>query len=102
MKRQWILSAAIVLLAAAAQAATVRGKVRYSNGRACAGAAVTVVNAAQRSSTEAYSNEQGMFYLHNVPPGRYTLKVKTNRATKSVPITVAGADYSDAPAVTVE
>lgn len=102
MKRQLIVSAAIVLLAAAAHAATVRGKVTYSNGAACAGAEVKVVDQSQRSSTEAYSDEQGMFYLHNVPPGRYTLKVKTNRSTKSVPITVVAAEYSDAPGVTVE
>lgn len=102
MKRQWILAAALVLLGTAAKAATVRGKVTYANGAVCSGAEVKVVDRSQRSSTEAYSDEQGMFYLHNVPPGRYTLRVKTNRKTKTVPITVAASEYCDAPAVTVE
>ena len=101
MKRQTILAALLVLLASAAQAATVRGKVTYADGKPCAGAAVTVINGSNQSSTEAYSDSQGMYYLPDVPPGRYTLNVKTSRGTKSVPITVAAAEYSDAPAVTV-
>lgn len=101
MKRQWMFAAAILLLASAAGAATVRGRVVYGGGKPCVGAAVTVVNGSKQS-TEAYTDTQGMFYLRNVPAGRYTLNVKTNRGTKSMPITVGAAEYSDAPAVTVE
>ncbi len=101
MKRHWTLSTAIVLLAAAANAATVRGKVTYSGGKPVVGAAVTVTNASQQSSTEAYTDAQGMYYLRNVPAGRYTLNVKTSKGTRSMPITVTSAQYSDAPAVTI-
>jgi len=68
----------IVLLligAASAQAAMVRGRLVHSNGYPAAGVAVTVFNQAVGRSSPAYAGPDGMYYLYNIPPGYYYLEV---------------------------
>jgi hypothetical protein len=91
MKRHTVLSVAVVLVllvAAVAEAATVRGKVSRPDGKANSGAAVVLENAAIGATATVYTAEDGIFNLRNVPPGNYTMKVKTARATKQVPVSV--------------
>jgi uncharacterized surface anchored protein len=102
MKRALILSIATALFVTAANAATIRGKVVYANGAPCAGAEAKAADAANRQTTEAYTDRDGMFYIHDVPPGRYTVFVIKNRTRKAVPVTVTAAPYAEVGTVPVQ
>jgi hypothetical protein len=74
----------LVILVSAAEAATVRGKVLRPDGTANPGAAVVLENAAVGATATVYAAEDGVFTLRNVPPGDYTMKVKTSRGATAV------------------
>ena len=95
MKRALMLSLLTATLATAGNAATIRGKAVYPNGAPCAGATAVAADAANRSTKPAFTDRDGMFYIHNVPPGRYTVTVK-NRTAKQVVVTVTSAAYAEA------
>ena len=99
MKRALI--ACLVLCAAAANAATIRGKVTYPNGAPCAGAAAKAASP-KGETTIAYSDREGMYYIHDVPAGHYTVNVTKGKTTKSVPVTVTNAPYADAKAISIQ
>jgi len=101
MKRYAVLSVAVllVLVAAVAEAATVRGTVLQLNGKANSGAAVVLENAAIGATATVYSAEDGVFNLRNVPPGNYNMKVKTAHASKMFPVSVAPQATVDLGAV---
>ena len=100
MKRALILSM-LALVAAAANAATIRGRAVYPNGVPCSGATAVAADTANRSTKPAYADRDGMFYIHNVPPGRYTVTVK-NRSSKQVVIVVGNAPYAEAGTLAVQ
>ena len=79
-----------------------RGRITYRNGASYSGAAVNVVDQSNRSSTVAYTDRDGMFYLHRIPAGRYVLTVKTGRTNRSVAVTVRQTDYVDVPTLAVQ
>jgi len=92
MIRNRFLSVAVLLVllfATAAEAVTVRGRVLQPDGRAYSGAAVVFVNTAIGATATVYTAEDGVFNLRNVPPGAYTMKVKTARAAREFPVSVA-------------
>lgn len=97
MNRHTVFSVALVLvlLASAAEAATVRGKVLRPDGSANPGAAVALESPAIGATATVYAAEDGMFYLRNVPPGNYMMKVKTARAAKDVQVSVAAQPTVD-------
>lgn len=70
-----ILIVGILLLAAAAQAASVRGQLLFSNNSPAAFVAVRLNSASRGPSEFAYSGTDGKFYLNNVPVGTYQLEV---------------------------
>ena len=74
--------------AASAVANTVRGQVLQPNGAAYAGAQVTLENAAVGKTAPAITAEDGVFILRNVPPGQYTMYVRTPKSTRSVVVSV--------------
>jgi hypothetical protein len=90
MKRYTVLSVTVllILVAAVAEAATVRGTVLQLNGKANSGAAVVLGNAAIGATATVYAAEDGVFSLRNVPPGQYTMTVKTARSAKQVQVSV--------------
>jgi len=98
MKRALML---IALLATAANAATIRGKVTFANGAPCPGVAAKAADAANRETTTAYTDRDGMYYIHDVPPGRYTVIVTKGRTTQKVAVVVTRAPYADATTVPV-
>jgi|SRR6266568_1218324 len=102
MKRALILSMATALFVSAANAATIRGKVVFANGAPCIGASAKAADAAKRQTTVAYTDRDGWFYIHDVPPGRYTVTVIKNRTTRAVPIVVTTAAYAEAGTVAVQ
>jgi len=72
--------ALVLTIAAAAEAGTIRGRLyrKTSQGDAPAqGVPVTVVHPDPRlgRSGVTYSGPDGMYYLYNIPPGRYTLEI---------------------------
>lgn len=99
MKRALLL---LMFAATAANAATIRGKVVYANGAPCGAAQAKALDAAKRETTIAYTDRDGMFYIHDVPPGRYTVMVIKSRTTKAIPITVTGAAYAEVGTVPVQ
>lgn len=97
MRRYSIALVLITLLslASTALADTVRGKVVYADGStAYANVAVTLVTGAGRSGT-VYTGSDGMFYLVRVPPGQYTIEVKSPREKKAIPVVVDAKPYTD-------
>jgi hypothetical protein len=69
-------SVLLVVVAQAAGAATVRGRLIHAgNSYPAAGLAVTVYNQGLGRSSPAYSGADGMYYLYNIPPGYYYLEV---------------------------
>jgi len=89
MIRRTVFSIALtLLLAGAATASTVRGKVLRTDGNAYTGAQVTLENAAIGKTATAYTAEDGVFFLRNVPPGAYTMHVKTPKSMNKYAVTV--------------
>ena len=100
MKRTiFSVALALVLLASAVEAATVRGKVLRPNGTANPGAAVVLENAAVGATATVYAAEDGVFTLRNVPPGGYTMKVKTARGATAVNVSVTAQPTVSLPDV---
>lgn len=54
---------------------TVRGRLVRQSGPPAAGVPVTVLHPMRGRSGAAYSAPDGMYYLHGIPPGQYTLEV---------------------------
>ena len=46
--------------------------------------------------------DTGLDYIHDVPPGRYTVFVIKNRTRKAVPVTVTAAPYAEVGTVPVQ
>ncbi|HEV7487844.1 MAG TPA: carboxypeptidase-like regulatory domain-containing protein [Thermoanaerobaculia bacterium] len=103
MNKGTVLSIAVivVLLASAAEAATVRGKVLRPDGHANPGAAVLLENPAIGATATVYAAEDGVFTLRNVPPGGYTMKVKTGHGATAVSVSVAAQPTVNLPDVRV-
>ena len=99
MKRALLL---LMFIATAANAATIRGKVVYANGAPCSGAQAKALDPANRETTIAYTDREGMFYIHDVPPGRYTVMVIKNKTAKAIPVNVTGAAYAEVGTVPVQ
>lgn len=91
-----------ILTSVAANAATIRGRLVYSNGYPAAGAAVTVLNRQVGRSSPGYAGANGMYYLYNIPPGYYYLEVWLRPGAKPIvyQIQVLGP-YIDIPPITV-
>jgi len=104
MIRRLSVSLIVALLAAAfasAQAATtVRGLVLAIDGTPYPSAAITLKSASAATPT-VYTGRDGMFYVSNVPPGAYTMHVKTSRAEATFQVTASPQAYSDVPPVKV-
>jgi hypothetical protein len=86
MQRAWNLSFKFLLLfllvfvaTAYAYAGTVRGKLErrdaYGRNYVAAHVAVTLYNKQVGRSSPAYTGNDGMYYLYNVPPGSYYLEI---------------------------
>src|SRR5438067_4703039 len=102
MKRALMFSMATALFVTAAHAATIRGKVTYANGAPCTGASAKAADTANRETTTAYTDRDGMYYIHDVPPGRYTVFVTKGRTTQRVAVVVTNAPYAEAGNVPVQ
>jgi len=102
MKRALMFSIAAALFVTAANAATIRGKVVLASGAPCRGAEAKAADAANRESTSAYSDNDGMFYIHNVPPGRYVVIVTKGNGKATANVTVTGAEYAEAGTLRVQ
>lgn len=102
MTRRIASTIVVLLLAAVAAQATVRGQInRLDNGQPYPGVMVTL-KTGNVSSVPAYTDATGKFYLQNVPAGNYTMEVRSKRKTINVPVKVTSAPYTDVPKVTVE
>lgn len=100
MRRTILFTLLTLAFAAVANAATVRGKVTYGDGaRPHPGVSVTLTSAATGATPTVQTDDEGMFYLQNVPAGQYTMKMTTSKATASYNVTVTNAAYSDVPPV---
>ena len=101
MRARIVIAIVASLLLAAVAEATVRGQVmRRDTGQPYAGVQVTLSGAAGRS-VPAYTDGQGMYYLQNVPPGAYTLEVRSKRQTVKLPVTVTREPYTNIARVSV-
>jgi hypothetical protein len=64
-----------LLVAAAAHAATIRGKLVHKNNQPATGYEVTISNGQAGRSTPARAGADGMYYIYNIAPGAYDLEV---------------------------
>ncbi|HSY52020.1 MAG TPA: DUF2012 domain-containing protein [Thermoanaerobaculia bacterium] len=102
MTRRIASTIVVLLLAAVAVQATVRGQIiRSDTGQPYPGVAVTL-QAGNARSAPALTDADGRFYLQNVPAGTYTMEIRSKRTTIIVPVRVTGEAYTDVPRVTVE
>jgi hypothetical protein len=92
----------LILVSAAASAATVRGRLVHAANQyaAAPGIAVTIYNQYVGRSSPAYSDVNGMYYLYNIPAGTYYLELWIHPGGNPVvyPITV-GEPYTDIPQI---
>lgn|SRR5262249_7488728 len=88
-----------------ANAATVRGRVdRVVKGRRspAVGVPVTLSSGRVGRSSPAYSNQNGMYYLQNIPAGTYNLEIWTSRDPRGRPVTYVikvSEPLTDIPAI---
>jgi hypothetical protein len=103
MNKRTLFSVAVILilLASAAEATTVRGKVLRPNGYANAGAAVLLESPAIGETATVYAAEDGVFTLRNIPPGDYTMRVRTMRGATAVRVSIAAQPTVSLPDVRV-
>jgi hypothetical protein len=99
MRRTILLTLLVFAIATAADAATVRGKVTYSDARPHPGVSITLTSAATGATPTVRTDEEGMFYLQNVPAGQYTMEVTTSKGKSTYRVTVTADAYSDVPPV---
>jgi hypothetical protein len=102
MNRRIASTIVVLLLAAVAAQATVRGEVVRSDTHQPYQGVVVTLKAGKVSSVPAYTDANGRFYLQNVPAGTYTLEVRSKRKTITLPVRVTTAPYTDVPKVMVE
>jgi Carboxypeptidase regulatory-like domain len=102
MNRRIASTVAVLLLAAVAAQATVRGVVTRADTRQPYPGVVVILKAGNVTSVPAYTDANGKFYLQNVPAGTYTMEVRSKRKTITLPVHVTAAPYTDVPQVTVE
>ncbi len=84
-----VLLAYLVVGLGQAAAATVRGKLVRGTA-VVSGVQVTVLSAKKVRSAPAYSGSDGIYYIPNVPAGKYTLEIwaTPNKPPLTVPIQV--------------
>jgi hypothetical protein len=91
----------IASMASAQAATTVRGRVLAPDGTPYPSAAVTIETSSGAKLGFAYTDREGMFGVRNITAGSYTLRVKTSRSERTLPITARPQAYSDIPPVTL-
>ena len=104
MNRRIASAIVLLLLAAVAAQATVRGQILRSDTRQPYPGVAVTLKAGNVRSVPAYTDANGNFYLQNVPAGTYTVEVRSKRKTTTLPtpVRVTAAPYTDVPRVTVE
>jgi Carboxypeptidase regulatory-like domain len=100
-RTRFLVAFALILLASAAQATTVRGRVLRPDGRLNPGAAVLLQNAAIGSTATVYAAADGVFTLRNIPPGDYTMRVRTSRGATDLRVSVSAQPTVNLPDVRV-
>ncbi len=95
------LSLLLVLAVGSARAASVRGQVVHRNGKPATGMAVTVSDHKKFRSVRAKVGGDGMYYLSNIPAGKYYLEVWVNPQSPSVYQVTVSEPHTDMPKVTV-
>lgn len=95
------ISAFFLLIVAAAAQATVRGRVvRADNGNPYIGVQV-VLSHGDQHSPPAYTGNDGMFFLQNVPPGSYAIELRSKQDRRVLRLEVSAAPYTDLPSQTM-
>ena len=103
MRRTIFVTLIALFVTSAAFGDFVRGKVVHPDGvTAQVNAAVTLESPAIGRSGTAYTGNDGMFQLENVPTGEYVMEIKTARATKRVRIVVEPKRYTDIAPVSIQ
>jgi ER membrane protein complex subunit 7, beta-sandwich domain len=101
-----VLFVALVAMHASAAASTVRGQLfRMVSGKRVGANGIAVrLNHAQRGpSSSVYTNNEGMYFLYNIPPGQYTLEVTiTQKNVQKYRITVEDKPYTDIAPIEVK
>jgi|SRR5450830_706832 hypothetical protein len=64
-----------ILLAASVRAATVRGRLVHKNGYPAGYIAVRVMHPQHGASSFAYTGQDGMYYLYNIPGPTISLEI---------------------------
>lgn len=96
-----------VAVVSSANAATVRGRLDRLDGygRHYPAPYITVTVSNQQTKRTAHTDVQGMYYIPNVPPGKYTLEIWRSRDPKQRPmvfsIVVYNRPYSDVAPIVV-
>ncbi len=96
-----VASLGLLLAAASAHAASVRGQVSHKNGKPATGISVTLSDHKSFRSPPAYVGNDGMYYLSNITAGEYYLEVWANPKSPTVYQVKVSEPSTDMPRVTV-
>ena len=100
----WVVLAIVIGSAPWAEAQTVRGRIErwtpYGIYPATA-MAVTLFSPDRGRSYPAYTDNQGFYYLQNIPPGNYVLEVWVGQLPLTRPVSVLNRPYNDVPPIQV-
>ena len=89
---------------ASGASSVVRGRLVRTSPRGqvpASGVQVTVYSTSLGRSKPAYSGADGMYYLYNIPGGRYTLEVWSGNPPLQVAVRVDGQAYTDVAPILV-
>lgn len=101
----WMVAFIIVIGGAPrAEAQTVRGKIERKTAYGIYPATSVEVTLSARNrgrSSPAYTDNQGFYYLHNIPPGKYVLEIWVGQTPVTRQIRVLNRPYTDIPPIRV-
>jgi hypothetical protein len=80
---------------------TVRGQLLRSDQSPAPGIQVTLYSAPSGRSLPAYTGNDGMYYLYNVPFGDFYLEVWVSNPPQAYPVQITGYPFHDLPRLPV-
>jgi hypothetical protein len=80
-----------------AQSTTVRGQLLHQGRVPAAGIQVTLLSPTAGRSSPSMTDNNGMFYLYNVPFGSYYLEVWISNPAQAYPVQISTSPYNDLP-----
>lgn len=93
MRKALLIAMTLLLVASVASAATtIRGKVVAPDGTTPYPEAEVTIESLNKT---VYTDRDGEFYVQNIAPGEYRIRVKTSRSDTTHPVTALAQPVTD-------